>query len=131
MVCVKWLLLSLALFPWTVAAEPGAAAWDDSHMRSNFARRFDDVPPRPAIRGSDRYHQVIEAPAETPRVGVAETTLKISPHEWAPGLGAGASAAGPLPPSSSGSGFTGAGNALATRSSALHTGSSSSSRSRR
>jgi hypothetical protein len=122
------LLLSLALVPFTAGADP--AAWDDSHMRSSFAHRFDDVPPRPPIRGADRYHQAIEAPAETPRVGVAETTLEISPHEWQPGLGAGARAASPIERSGSG-GFTTSGGAQASRSSGLHTGSSVGSRSRR
>jgi len=123
------LLLTLALVPWTAGAEPGTA-WDDSHMRSSFAHRFDDVPPRPPIQGADRYHQAIESPAPTPAVGVAETTLKISPHEWQPGLGAGARAASPIERSGSG-GFSNRGGAQASRSSGLHTASSAGGRYRR
>jgi hypothetical protein len=96
------LLLTLALVPWAASAEPAAhpasrsdaasraVAWDDSHMRSNFARRFDDVPPRPPIQGEVRYHQVLEAPADTPRIDVPEMTLTLNPHGWQPGLGQGA-----------------------------------------
>jgi hypothetical protein len=80
-------LLSLGLAPDAGAGGPASSGeqWDDSHMQSNFAHRRGPAPPRPAVQGTDRYHQATSAPAPTPPVGVAETTLRISQHEWSPG----------------------------------------------
>jgi hypothetical protein len=106
--------LPLALVP-AAGAEP---AWDDSHMRSNFARQRGPAPPRPPIQGTDRYHQATENPTSTPPTSVAETTLRISPHEWTPGgptLGGGNSA----PPWARGSGGYSLGGAAPSVSSGI------------
>ena len=81
------LLLSLTL-AWTAHASPAGAdgaAWDDTHMRSNFARQRGPAPPRPPIQGADRFHHANEEPTPAPPIGVAETTLRINPHAWSPG----------------------------------------------
>jgi hypothetical protein len=74
------LLLSLS-----AQAGQGAAAWDDQHMRSNFAHYLDDRSPRPAIQGLDRDGRIAREPAAAPATQVPELLLKISPHEWQPG----------------------------------------------
>ena len=100
-------LVSLGLAPDARAGGPASAGaqWDDSHMQSNFAHRRGPAPPRPAVQGTDRYHQATSAPAPTPPVGVAETTLRISQHEWTPGgASSGARTGGSLWGSSTSSG---------------------------
>lgn len=77
-----------------VAAAP-AGAWDDSHMRSNFAHQRGPAPPRPPVQGLSRYEQATEDPAPTPPTDVAETTLQINPHGWEPGGPTGARTASP------------------------------------
>lgn len=90
----------------TLAAAAGAeTAWDDSHMRSNYARQRGPAPPRPAVQGADRFHQALEDPTPTPPTGVAETTLRISPHEWKPGGPSGASTSSTSRPASATSSF--------------------------
>lgn len=59
------------------ANEPGAAAWNDQHMRSNFAARAHASPARPPIQIGE------------PNSGdaqVSEQLLSISPHGWEPGV---------------------------------------------
>ncbi len=92
------LLLSLG-GPLVAAAQRGGESWNDQHMRSNSARRLDPSPPRPPIRGTNRFEQSARNSTEAPPTTVPETTLQISPHEWAPG-GASARAAGASAPSS-------------------------------
>jgi len=80
------LALVLSLGASGARAEAGTGAdWDDSHMQSNFARQQGPAPPRPAVQGTDRYHTATDDPTATPPTSVAETTLRISPHEWTPG----------------------------------------------
>jgi hypothetical protein len=93
--------IAIALGAPSARAEDGAA-WDDSHMRSNFARQRGPAPPRPAVQGADRYHQAAAEPTPTPPTSVAETTLRISPHEWTPG-GPSAGPGSAAPPWASGS----------------------------
>ncbi len=88
--CAASLLLLLS-WPLAAAAQRSGEAWDDSHMQSNSARRFDPSPPRPPIRGSNRFEQSASAPTEAPPTTVPETTLHISQHEWAPGGPSGSS----------------------------------------
>lgn len=76
---------ALLLLAGTARAEPSGAAWDDSHMQSSATRGRGAAPARPPIQGSDRYHQIAEKSAPAPAVGVSETTLEISQHEWEPG----------------------------------------------
>lgn len=82
--------LAFAALAGPAGAESDGVHWDDSHMRSNFARQRGPAPPRPPVQGSDRFHQATEAPAPTPPTAVAETTLQLSPHGWEPGAGTGA-----------------------------------------
>lgn len=80
------LVLVLSLGASGARAEAGTGSdWDDSHMQSNFARQQGPAPPRPAVQGTDRYHTATDDPTATPPTSVAETTLRISPHEWTPG----------------------------------------------
>lgn len=76
--------ISLA-WPSAAVAQRSGEAWDDSHMRSNSARSFDPSPPRPPIRGTNRFEQSVSNPTAAPPTTVPETTLHISQHEWAPG----------------------------------------------
>jgi hypothetical protein len=89
--------LALGLLAATAAHADTGTAWDDSHMRSNFARQRGPAPPRPPVQGASRYQQAAEAPTATPPTGVAETTLHLNPHGWTPG-GPRASAGGGAPP---------------------------------
>ena len=75
------LLLSLA----ARAEQPGAVAWDDQHMQSNFAHYRDDRTPRPAIQGLDAEGRIARDSGAPPPTQVPELLLKISPHEWRPG----------------------------------------------
>lgn len=78
------LLLSLG-WPLAAAAQRSGESWNDQHMQSNAARRFDPSPPRPPIQGTNRFEQSVSNPTEAPATTVPETTLEISQHEWAPG----------------------------------------------
>jgi hypothetical protein len=78
------------------AGTSAAEQWDDSHMQSNFYRGPHTAPPRPLVQGSNRFDQIRDESAEAPRVGVPETVLEISPHEWQRGPSVGAGASGPL-----------------------------------
>lgn len=89
--------LALGLLLATATHADTGASWDDSHMRSNFARQRGPAPPRPPVQGASRYQQATEAPTATPPTGVAETTLHLNPHGWTPG-GPRASAGGGAPP---------------------------------
>jgi len=102
-------ILSLSL-PLALALNLATAAgaeteWDDSHMRSNFARQRGPAPPRPPVQGADRYHQANEEPAPTPPTSVAETILRISPHEWKPGGPSGGATNGSSRPASASRSF--------------------------
>ena len=81
--------------PATAEPGPDAASWDDSHMRSNFARQRGPAPPRPPVQGLSRYEHATAQPVPTPPTGVAETTLEINPHGWKPGGPTGARTASP------------------------------------
>jgi hypothetical protein len=114
-------LAGLAALAGPAGAESSAANWDDSHMRSNFARQRGPAPPRPPVQGSDRFHQAAEAPAPTPPTTVAETTLHLNPHGWEPGAGAGARNATP-PWASPGNGGHGSSSARPSASAGVRSG---------
>lgn len=88
--------LVLAALTFGLVTAAPAGAWDDAHMRSNFARQTGPAPPRPPVRGHSRYEQILEEPAPASPTGVAETTLELSPHGWKPGGPSGARTAAPL-----------------------------------
>lgn len=90
-------------------SQPEWTGWDDSHMLSNFARQRGPAPPRPAVQGSGRYHQILADPAPAPATRVEETTLELSQHEWKKGTLAGAGTGKPLLGSSGSSGSIGSG----------------------
>ena len=78
-------LLLLFSWPLAAAAQQSGESWDDRHMQSNSEQRFDASPPRPPIQGSTRFERSAANAPEAPPTAVPETTLAISPHEWAPG----------------------------------------------
>lgn len=84
------------------ANEPGAAAWNDQHMHSNFAARAHASPPRPPI-------QVGEPSSGDEQV--REQLLSISPHGWQPG----ASSFGSAQRGTSARGFSSSSSAHPTR----------------
>ncbi len=134
-------LLLLFSWPLAAAAQQSGESWDDRHMQSNSERRFDPSPPRPPIQGSTRFEQSAAGVTEAPPTTVPETTLAISPHEWAPGGAAtGVSRSAPSSPSSISGGIrggpaatvrSGISRSSSGRSSSLRSTSSGSERNRR
>lgn len=100
------LLLSLAS-PLAATAQSRGEQWDDSHMQSNAAHRLDPLPPRPAVRGTNRFEQSASNPTPAPPTTVPETTMKISPHAWTPGGPSGGSASASRSSSGRGASFGG------------------------
>lgn len=84
------------------AADPGAAAWDDQHMRSNFAARAHASSSRPPIQIGD---------ADSADTQVREQLLSINPHGWKPG----AASFGSAQRGSSARGFSSPSSARPTR----------------
>ena len=128
-------------WPPAASAQRSGEAWDDRHMQSNSSRYFEPGPPRPPIRGSNRFEQSATNPTEAPPTTVPETTIEISQHEWAPGGAATGAARGPASSRSSISGgirgsaapsvSSGIQRSSSGRSSALRSTASSGQRSRR
>jgi hypothetical protein len=104
--------------------------WDDSHMRSNFARRLEGPVPKREIRGADRFRELADHTAPAPATGVPETILSISPHEWQPGYsGRGGNVDGP--PYGTSSSASSGGSGHPSRGSGLRSSSLSNARHRR
>ena len=73
---------TLLLLPGGSSAEAASGSgWDARHMRSNAANDWTPLQARPILVGTA---------ASSTSIGVAEQTLRLSPHPWQPGAGIGA-----------------------------------------